>query len=448
MAQFQKKTQAPIARSDSWSNFITGMGTALRDPKVHTFFRRKLFNEQSLREAYREGLAQKIVNIPARDMTRKGIVVEGDKEQLVRSYMEEHGFLNARLNATRWSRLLGGSAILLDIGDGTNQLWRPVREGRIAYVRPAAVYDRYSISWGRQDLDAYGEPEVYSITRFSGGSFRVHRSRLLVYTGMPLPPRDRWENSGWGQSVIESVYEKLASLGSGLNAVDDVLLNFIQEVFGIKGMMELVQDDEGLKALRSRAQIMALTRSTLNATYIDTDGETYTKHASSVSGMDKLIEKQQQMVAAAADIPETKLYGRSPSGQNATGESDLENYYEAIAGMQAEQLQPNDEKLVRLITLAQDAEVPKRMKDWRIVYPPLREQSEKEIAEIRLKESQRVKTLVDAGVLHPKAAATTMFGGEVYSTDFKMAEADIAALDWPERKSKDVETTRNKEGEE
>lgn len=97
MAQFTKKTQPLAARSDSWSNFITGMGTALRDPKVSTFFRRKLFNEQSLRESYREGLAQKIVNIPARDMTRKGIEVQGDKEQMVRSYMEEHGFLNAQI---------------------------------------------------------------------------------------------------------------------------------------------------------------------------------------------------------------------------------------------------------------------------------------------------------------------------------------------------------------
>lgn len=36
-------------------------------------------------------------------------------------------------------------------------------------------------------------------------------------------------------------------------------------------------------------------------------------------------------ISGAAEIPVTKLFGRSPSGLNATGESDLQNYYDMIA---------------------------------------------------------------------------------------------------------------------
>jgi hypothetical protein len=46
------------------------------------------------------------------------------------------------------------------------------------------------------------------------------------------------------------------------------------------------------------------------------------------------------IVAGAADIPVTRLLGQSPGGLNATGESDIRNYYDRISGDQNTWLTP------------------------------------------------------------------------------------------------------------
>lgn len=40
------------------------------------------------------------------------------------------------------------------------------------------------------------------------------------------------------------------------------------------------------------------------------------------------------MLSALTNIPQTILFGRSPAGMNATGESDFENYYNFIERIQ------------------------------------------------------------------------------------------------------------------
>ena len=48
-------------------------------------------------------------------------------------------------------------------------------------------------------------------------------------------------------------------------------------------------------------------------------------------------------------IPQTRLFGRSPAGENATGEGDMENYKEAVSGIQSGDLRDNTRTLVELI---------------------------------------------------------------------------------------------------
>ena len=51
-------------------------------------------------------------------------------------------------------------------------------------------------------------------------------------------------------------------------------------------------------------------------------------------------------------IPQTILFGRSPAGENATGESDLENYYNFVEGIQKRMLKKNIRTLIKAIVQA------------------------------------------------------------------------------------------------
>ena len=57
-------------------------------------------------------------------------------------------------------------------------------------------------------------------------------------------------------------------------------------------------------------------------------------------------------ICGATEIPATRLFGRSPEGMNATGDSDIQNYYEKISTKQDAQLRPILEKLLPVISMS------------------------------------------------------------------------------------------------
>ncbi|MCG6197883.1 DUF1073 domain-containing protein, partial [Anoxybacillus sp. LAT_38] len=63
-------------------------------------------------------------------------------------------------------------------------------------------------------------------------------------------------------------------------------------------------------------------------------------------------------IAGACQIPVTKLFGRSPAGMNATGESDMQNYYEVIQQQQESILGPVLDKLLPIMCMSEFGAIP------------------------------------------------------------------------------------------
>ena len=84
-------------------------------------------------------------------------------------------------------------------------------------------------------------------------------------------------------------------------------------------------------------------------------------------------------MAGAAEIPATRLFGRSPQGMNATGESDLKNYYDMIASLQERLLRPALEKLLPVMAVSCWGYVPENLE---IVFEPVMTSSPAERAEL------------------------------------------------------------------
>ena len=84
-------------------------------------------------------------------------------------------------------------------------------------------------------------------------------------------------------------------------------------------------------------------------------------------------------IAGACEIPVTRLFGRSPAGFNATGESDLTNYYDSIEEKQEAYLAPILDKLLPVIALSTWGMVPD---DLDYEFNPLRKADPKENADL------------------------------------------------------------------
>ena len=102
-------------------------------------------------------------------------------------------------------------------------------------------------------------------------------------------------------------------------------------------------------------------------------------HSYSFTGLSDIYEAFMMDMAGAAEIPATKLFGRSPQGLNSTGEADLRNYYDMIAQMQERHLRPALEKLLPVMAISCWAYVPD---DLGIVFEPVMTSSPAERAEL------------------------------------------------------------------
>ncbi len=130
-------------------------------------------------------------------------------------------------------------------------------------------------------------------------------------------------------------------------------------------------------------------------------------------------------MAGAAEIPATKLFGRSPQGMNSTGEMELRNYYDMIAQMQERLLRPALEKLIPVMSVSCWGYVPE---DLEIVFEPVMTTSPAERAELVQKISVDVIQAFQAGLLTRKQALEELKSrGEELGVYTKVKAEDVSS---------------------
>jgi hypothetical protein len=104
---------------------------------------------------------------------------------------------------------------------------------------------------------------------------------------------------------------------------------------------------------------------------------------------------QYQLVAAAAEIPATKLLGTTPKGFNATGEYEEASYHETLESLQEHYATPFLERHHQLVLLSKGI----RDTETTIAWNPVDSPTAKEYAEIRKLNAETDVMLADAGVI-------------------------------------------------
>lgn len=397
-----------LKRTDGWTNFFTGVGKAGVDRRLATKVApAQVLPEKQLRSMYRgDGLAKKLIEKPSRAMTRGGFTVQGDEKNMVRARLQETGIFKARRNMVRWAKLYGGALGIVGADDGQKYEF-PLNETRIRNVHYLHVFNRWRVTFTTGDLykdtahPKYGQPEFYRVSPIQGTPFKVHETRTIRLDGAPVDDLALWQNNGWGDSALMAPFEALRQVGAVFGSSESIIEDFVQATIGMKGLSDMIGRGNEDKAIK-RLEILDKSRHVLNALLIDADLETYTKVASSVAGLPDLLDRHLNRLAAEANIPVTVLMGESPAGLNATGDSDVRNWYDNVADERDEDLYPVDHQLARLVFLSKDYVFKgKEPENWDIVYPPLWMPTAKEQAEIDKVRSDEVVELIDRNVIDP-----------------------------------------------
>jgi len=439
----RSRRQLPEARQDGWQSALLGVGTQERDPRTAVRFGLAPVTDVEAADLWRgNDIAKKVIEVIPGEMLRAGGELRMQDKAVAEKLTAfcEDLEVDAKLQrAEEFQRAYGGAAIMPYCNDGAADLREPLREQNIMEIEHLTVFEPRELSPATYYDDPrdrkYGEPMTYRLHPIAGRGAammqEIHESRLIIWPGIRVT-RDQPTGTlaGWGDSVLTSMNGVLRDFGLSWEAAAILMTDFAQAVVKVQNLSQIFATDND-KAFYKKMQSMAMSRSVLRMLVLDSNEE-YERKATPMTGLPELLDRFATRLAAAADMPVTRLFGQSPAGLNATGESDTRFFYDTI-GRHQKGLRPRHERLLRLIMLARNA--PTRGKEpdlWSVEYCPLYQPSDKERADARLVQAQSDQIYIQSGVLSPEEVALARFGGDGYSFETQVDFAARALLDAPE----------------
>ena len=421
------KQQSEVINTDGYANAFSMVGTSRDRTTYNRASSYSMLDQYTLESLYiSDGLARRVVDLVAEEMTRCGFDVDGIDETIedsVKSKIESIGLMPALNDAVRWSRLYGGSVIVIGANDG-GTLDVPMNDDGVRDIEFLRVYDRYQATVQTRVTDPasaeYGNPELWLISPVIAGTapYLVHNSRILVFDGEALPDRLRSTNQYWGASTLQQCYDQLTRLGMAHQHTEHVLERIQQAVHKMPNLSTLLRSPGGEAAVKARADVVDMVRGILNTIVID-GAEDYSVQSLSMSGIHDVLDRFAETLSAVSGIPMFLLLGRSPGGLNASGGADLDGWYAKIEAMQNDILRNPIMRVVDLILSSMgQGEI-----EWHIEFNPLKVESEKICAEVeKLKaETNKIRMETDSGyaalgVVDPSELRTSEELQDMYPT--------------------------------
>lgn len=403
-------------RQDGWQSTLGGLGSRgdRGRPGSVAFIEQLPLTDYELTNAYRNlWLVRRLVEGLPDDALREGFGVEDAAKELpefMRLNYSGHHSEGAFERALRMSELKGGAGIYLGYEvQGPEELLEPIVAG--ATPRPLAfieVFDRFQLTGEQPDLDThsptYDQPQVWCVTGQRRSGMRFHTSRLIKIKGAPLAGDLglTHDEKHWGDSVLQAVWADVQRYGVFWQSVSHLMQLSSVGVLKIAGLIEMLAS-QSQDAAQARVDLLNESMSLTRLMLLDAKhDEEYHREAVSFTDMPALLQEVQLATAGAFKRPVTKLFGRSPAGMNATGESDMRMWYDEVACYQQRQVKPALEALL-LVTDGFTGD---------LEFAPLWQESEREQAETRKITIDANERLWSMGVVGPEEIRASMFEGE------------------------------------
>ncbi len=441
-----------FVRTDAWQNLATNLGVQGKDHRLSSKFKR---GRQIPREEYEsmyieDPIFARVVDGVPEHGTRRWIKVtavdqtdedggegkvENDFSQDVMDALEDLDAQQQFFELWRLARLDGGAAMVLAADDGQTPD-KPLKLESIKSLKSLNVVTRFEIFPTDIDEDVtsptFRQPLSYAFTgkasarsaeqerapkdpnaQFASGQRRgptkkelanaqkIHHTRVIRLRGIILSESlDRTqgtallEDFNWGTPIIQRVYDDLRQYNSIFSHTEAAFKDLSQGVFGMKNLAELLAVTDSNDKLIKRMTLIALAASTFNMVLFDPEFESYEKRTSSFGGIDRVMIRFMEKLAAASEIPLTKLFGMAPAGFSTDDISAEKTFNASISTKQRRKLRKPINRVIEILLHAKEGPtkgvVPEQ---WKSQFVPLDEPNETE-------DSTRRKTDAETDAVH------------------------------------------------
>lgn len=387
-------------------------------------------------------LCRAAVEVIPEDCFKRGYqwVAEPEQVNLIEAEEARHQIKKKKKQALAFSRRYGEAYIYFDTGQGVEDELRvdAVRRGGLRFVNVLRSMDMTPGEIENDPMSPYfNQPKYYQI-----GTARVHPSRVCRFINGEDPETNR------GVSVLSYMLAPILASDVARDNTVALTTEALINVLSVEGLMDAVQDPEMEKLIVARYALMSNLKATNKTIVIDKEKETFDRKPSAFSSLPEVIETMRREVSAAIGIPYSLLFGRS-GGIGSNGDMELKNYYDNIATMQTNDIQPActllDECVIRSALGNRPQEI---YLNWLSLY----EMTDKEKAEVAKINADAAKVAVDAGIVPAQVMTEPLVNSWAESGTFPGVEQSYAdwqsAGGWESEQPEEVDVIRSAANEE
>jgi phage-related protein (TIGR01555 family) len=246
--------------------------------------------------------------------------------------------------------------------------------------------------------DAAANPasrDFYEPTWWRINGKRVHRTHLVIFRNGNLPDILKPAYLYGGLPVPQLIAERVYAAERTANEAPMLAMTKRLTVWKTD-VTKALADIEKFTAQMTR---WTEIQNNFGVKIID-EADTIEQHDTSLAELDAAIMTQYALVAAAAEVPSTKLLGTQPKGFNSTGEYEEASYHEMLSSLQMHDLSPliNRHHLL-LIRSHVVAKFKVKPFNTEVVWNELDEQTAAEQADTELKKAQAAGAYVEMGAV-------------------------------------------------
>jgi uncharacterized protein len=227
---------------------------------------------------------------------------------------------------------------------------------------------------------------------------KTHLSRLMVVVARPVPDLLKPQYNFVGISLAQLMFPYIQRWLRTAKSVNDLINIF--SILNLKTNLESMLSEDGTSGpgLVQRMKTYTAMRDNRGVLITDKDSEELEMLNAPLSGLDKLQAQAQEHMAAPAHIPLIKLFGVTPTGLGATGEGEIQVWYDWVAAQQAHALGDHVNRMLEIVQMDLYGAVDD---DISYKWVPLFQPTPKEQSELNKTEAERDAAYITNSVVTP-----------------------------------------------
>ena len=346
---------------DSYENSVLGIGSDDHIAQFNDYtFENTTLNWYLWLALYNESwVFRRVIDKPSQDMIRPSISILGT-DDYTKVYKELDYLKTDLINALKWSKLFGGSVlVLLFKGVSFEDMEKPIDYSKIKNCRyiKAYVTDRwfgcqpsYDDIVSNLSNEDFGKPKYYTIQFADGTSHKIHHSWILRFENRGAPNLIKTGMlQGWGYAEGQHLFHELSRDDKLKASMQSLIDKSLIEVIKMPGMTGLFMgaDKDNSAQIKKRLEMVNWARNFNSLTFLDKDDDYEQHNFAGLSGLADLLDINMRQISAAVEMPNV-LFGDLSNGFTSDDQA-IERYDEKILNDCETYLRKPYTKLLRIL---------------------------------------------------------------------------------------------------